>query len=124
MPSNITTVTISSAGTGQIVALDWMTGGITTVGIRSASTTSAAPSGGGVLQYTLNDIVTTPSASVVWNGASSVWGSTAVGLVVNTSTQLDVQALFLFTSPVGGIRFNCSAFSSTSLVMQVIQGRA
>jgi hypothetical protein len=123
MPSNDIVVTISSVGTGQIVALDWMRGGPTTVGIRAASTTTAAPSGGGVLQYTLDDITTAPSAAaIVWNGASSVWGSTVAGVVVTTSGTLDVPYTFLFTTPVAGLRFSCSAFSSTSLVMKILQG--
>lgn len=122
MPSNPITVTISSAGTGRQLALDWMRGGPVTVTIRAASTTGAAPSGGGVLQWTLDDITAGSSASsVVWNGASSVYTSTVAALVIATSNQVDVPYTFIFNPPVAGLRFSCSAFSSTSLVMKVLQ---
>ena len=126
MPSKPITVVISSAGTGTQVALDWMRGGSAYVTIQAQSTTGATPSGGGVLQWTLDDITagstSTATSRVVWNPASSVYTSTAAGLVIATSNFIDSPFTFVFTPPVAALRFNCSAFSSTSLVMKVLQG--
>jgi hypothetical protein len=130
MPSNPTTVLASSTGT-YTVALDWMTGGITTVRLTSPSTVT--PATGGTLRVTLHDISRTPSTGVKWTPLSShgeaAWvstGSTAVttGTIFTASALIDTQQILKFTTPLGGLQFNCTGFSSGGLLIDVLQGRA
>lgn len=125
MPSNSQSILVSSVGTSKVIMLDWMTGGPTTVRITAASTTGAAPSGGGVLYWTLDDPTagSTTIGNVVWSPVSSTFGSTAAGVVVTTSGTVDIPYTFQLQVPVAALRFSCSAFSSTSLAIDVLQGR-
>jgi hypothetical protein len=121
MPSNPISILVSSAGTSRAINLDWMEGGPATVQVTAGSSTGSA---GGVLQYTLNDILTTPSSNVVWSpcssGASPI-GSTT-GVVLTTSGLVDAGFGFQFLPPVAALRFSCSAFSSGGLRVSVLQG--
>lgn len=124
MPSNPVQATISSVGTAATVALDWMAGGPTSMRLTAASTTM---SGGGVMQYTLDDLMRTPSSLVTWSGITSSLafgtGSTAGGTVIVASNVQDSPWVYTIDAPVAGIRFSASAVSSSSLVLEVLQGR-
>jgi len=120
MPANPISVTISSVGTSRHVNLDWMVGGQTTVKLSAGSTTM---SGGGQMQFTLDD-VTMPSTSVVWTGLSSAFGSSLAALTVTASGIADVPIMWLLSHPCAGLRFSCSAISSSQFLLEILQGHS
>jgi hypothetical protein len=124
MPSNPITVAVSTgATTSRAVNLDWMTGGPTTVRLTAGSGSSLAVASGHV-EYTTDDILTTPSSAVGWSILSSNGlGSTAAG-VLGASNFIDGNAFaFAVQSPVAGLRFSCTSFTTMGFVMEVLQGR-
>jgi hypothetical protein len=59
--ANTISVTLSSVGTSRPVALDWMNGTPTAVLVLGASTGTTA-----TIQYSLDDVMQTPSSAVTW----------------------------------------------------------
>src|SRR5262245_12429328 len=109
-----------TAGTGQVVALDWMAAGPVTVRLTAMSTTGTA---GGRLEMTLQDVTLTSTSTVVmssigassnatqlWTGVSSAgqasFLSTAVlssGYLITMAGIVDSQLIYTFTVPIGGL---------------------
>jgi len=92
---------------------------------------------------TLNDVTATSTSATVmssigassqatqlWTGISSQgqtsFLSTAVlssGYLISMANIVDSQLVYTFTVPIGGLRFNCSGFSSGGIRMDVLQGK-
>jgi hypothetical protein len=122
MPSNPITVTVSTrATTSRAVNVDWMAGGPTTIRLTAGSSQAVAS---GHVEYTLDDILTTPSTGVMWAILSSNgFGSTIAG-VLGASNFIDGNHFgFAIQSPVAGLRFNCTSFTTIGFVMEVLAGR-
>jgi hypothetical protein len=101
------TVTLSSVGQSRPLALDWMNGSPTAVLVLGASTGTTA-----TLQYTLDDVMQTPSSVVTWISDPNFTAATS-----NTSVA------YSYTQPLAAIRLNSSAASGLSpLTMKVTQG--
>ena len=140
MPAPSQTIYVSSAGTGQVVPLDWMAAGPVTVRLTAMSTTGTA---GGRLEMTLNDLMITSTGTVVmssigassnatqlWLGVSSQGQASFLstsflssGFLITMANIVDTPMIYTFTVPIGGLRFNCSGFSSGGIRMDVLQGK-
>jgi hypothetical protein len=101
--ANTITVTLSSVGTSRPLALDWMNGTPTAVLVLGASTGTTA-----TIQYTLDDVMLTPAANVVWISDPNFTAATSATSVAYTYSQ-----------PLAAIRLNSSA---ATLTMKVTQG--
>src|SRR5215475_11133121 len=123
MPSNPIRATVSSAGVSRVINLDWMAGGPTSILLSAGSTTSQAT---GVLQFTVQDTLTTPSTGLTWTSLSSnfsTFGSTVAGYVIQSSGLADAPFFARIDSPIGGLRLSCTSFTTTGFIMDVMQGR-
>src|SRR5262245_37156939 len=123
MPANLVTITVSSAGTSRAAALDWMTGGPTSVLISAASTTASAT---GIVQFTLDDILRTTSTGVLWVSFSSDFratGSTVTGFTIQASAIYDAPFFSRIESPIAALRVSCTSFSTSGFLMEILQGR-
>jgi hypothetical protein len=105
--ANAISVTLSSVGTSRPVALDWMNGAPVAVLVLGASAGTTA-----TIQYTLDDVMMTPAANVVWISDPNFTASTS-----NTSVA------FNYAMPLAAVRINSSAASGLSpLTLKVTQG--
>ncbi len=95
-------VTLSSVGTSRAINLDWFSGAKTafTITGSSSGTFSVTP------EVTVDDLQL--SSSPLWVAQSSA------ALTANTS-------VWEITGPLAGIRMNCSALSSATLMLRLIQ---
>lgn len=110
----MTTVTLSSVGTSNSVAADWIGSKPTTIAVSLGSTTMTADF---TIQYTLDDLQR--STSPVWFALSSEIGSSAQHFSAAVAdTGVTVGLLY----PVAGLRLSSTAISSSSLTLRVIQG--
>jgi hypothetical protein len=101
------TVTLSSVGTSRPVNLDYMNGTPTAVLVLGASTGTTA-----TLQYSLDDIMQTPSSLVTWISDPNFTAATS-----NTSVA------YSYAQPLAAIRLNSSTASGLSpLTLKVTQG--
>jgi hypothetical protein len=101
------TVTLSSVGVSRAINLDWQNGAPVAVLVLGASANTTA-----TIQMTLDDIMMTPAANVVWINDPNFTVATS-----NTSVA------FTYTQPLAAIRLNSSAASGLSpLTMKVTQG--
>jgi hypothetical protein len=101
------TVTLSSVGTSRPVACDWMNGAPIAVLVLGASAGTTA-----TIQYTLDDVMMTPAANVVWISDPNYTAATS-----NTSVA------YTYTQPLAAIRINSSTASGLSpLTLKVTQG--
>jgi hypothetical protein len=106
--SNAITVTLSSLGTSRPVNLDWTNGAPVGVAVTGSSSGTFVYS----VQYTLDDLMLTPAANVVW-----ISDPNATALTSNSS------GIFTYTAPLAGIRINSSTAPSWAvLTMKVTQG--
>ncbi len=131
MPSNLVTIlaTQSSVNFGP-VALDWMAGGPVSVRLTSVLGSSLAVASGHI-EYTLDDILTTPSTAVTWSVLSSLGtlNSTTLGVwgasnFISSGAPSGVQSGGVaIQSPVAGLRFSCTSFTTIGFQFQVLQGR-
>jgi hypothetical protein len=105
--ANTVTVTLSSVGTSRPVGLDWMNGTPTAVLVLGASTGTTA-----TIQYSLDDIMQTPAANVVWISDPNFTAATS-----NTGVA------YTYAQPLAAIRLNSSTASGSSpLTMKISQG--
>jgi hypothetical protein len=101
------TTTLSSVGTSRAVNLDWMNGAPVAVLVLGASAGTTA-----TLQYTLDDVMMTPSSAVTWINDPNFTAATS-----NTSVA------YTYTQPLAAIRINSSTASGLSpLTLKVTQG--
>src|SRR5215475_5795505 len=122
MPSNPITVTVSTgATTSRAVNLDWMAGGPATIRLTAGSNSSQA-SASGHIEYTVDDILTTPATGVIWSILSTAGlGSTAAG-VLGASNFIDNNIFTIaLQSPIAGLRFSCTSFTTQGFAMTVLQ---
>ncbi len=102
MPRSVTVS--SSTAPSTAINLDWMAAKRTSWGVTGSSS--------GTFTYTvegaLDDLQSTPAASVAWFALSS---ATTTNSSINT-----------YAGPLAGIRLNPSAVSSAVLVLRVLQG--
>jgi hypothetical protein len=123
MPSNsITVLPSTQAGATRAINLDWMAGGPTTVRLTALTSQAVAS---GHFEWTLNDILLTPSTAVIWSWLSTtgVLNSTTQTVLSATSV-IDGAALGLqIQSPVAALRFNCTGFTTIGFVTEVMQAR-
>jgi hypothetical protein len=105
--ANTISVTLSSVGTSRPVLLDWMNGTPTAVLVLGASTGTTA-----TLQYTLDEVMLTPSSAVTWISDPNFTAATS-----NTSVA------YTYQQPLAAIRLNSSTASGLSpLTLKVTQG--
>ena len=105
--ANTITVTLSSAGQSRAVNCDWANGAPIGVLVLGASANVTAS-----IQYSLDDLMQTPSSNVVWISDPNFTAATS-----NTSVA------YSYTQPLAAIRLNSSASSGLStLTMKVTQG--
>jgi hypothetical protein len=97
----------SSQGTTRAVNLDWMNGAPIAVTVTGSSSGTFAYT----IQYTLDDLMQTPAASVTWVSDSNVTAATS-----NSSGAI------VYSQPLAGIRLNSTSMSSAVLTMKVNQG--
>jgi len=124
MPSNPTTVLTTQASFSGVVALDWMAGGPVSIRLTSVQGSSLAVATGHI-QYTLNEILSTPSTAVVWSRLSSLGAlnSTTTGIWGSSNFVDNLAGGVAIQSPVAGLRFSCTSFTTMGFVMEVLQGR-
>jgi len=106
--ANTITVTLSSVGQSRAILLDYMNGTPTAVTVTSTATTSTFVY---TVQYSLDDVMQTPAANVVW-----VNDPNATALTSNSS------GAFLYQQPPAGIRLSSSTAPPAALTMKVTQG--
>jgi hypothetical protein len=105
--ANTITITLSGVGQSRPLALDWMDGSPTAVLVLGASANTTA-----TIQYTLDDVMQTPSSAVTWISDPNFTAATS-----NTSVAYNYQ------QPLAAIRLNSSASSGLStLTMKITQG--
>jgi hypothetical protein len=105
--ANTISVTLSSVGQSRPIALDWMNGAPVAVLVLGASASTPVS-----IQYTLDDVMQTPSSAVVWISDPNFTAATS-----NTSVA------YTYTQPLAAIRLNSSASSGLSpLTLKVTQG--
>jgi hypothetical protein len=100
--ANPASVTLSSVGTSDPVALDWRSGARTNFAITGSSSGTFAVTP----EVTLDDLQLT--ASPLWIAAS------CAALTADSST-------WQITGPIAGIRMNSTALSSAVLTLRVLQ---
>lgn len=117
-------ITASSVGTYP-VAVNWRGGSPILVGVTLGSTTMTTDF---TVQYTLNDLQL--DASPFWFTVSSLTYpvgtsfSTAVTGFHFSSAYSDIGVALNFQTPVGAVRLNSTAISSSFLRFQVLQGES
>lgn len=119
MPYQTVTLTSASTNTSAPCALNWMTGGPTTVSVIGTSLSSGAFT----VQYTLSDLLKTQSSLVAWSGVSSAVGS-FTGSIINASNAYPDGYLTTFTGPVAAVRMTSTATNNVNsgpLTMRVLQ---
>ena len=118
----LTIVTLSSVGTSNPVALNWIGGKPTLVNVVSSASGS---SGAVVIQYALEDIQRTASSLVAWFGLSSNTYSveSAAGTVYNASSISPDDVYLPIPVPITAVRMNSSA-QSQGFTMRVCQVEA
>src|SRR5215469_15368161 len=105
--ANTVTITLSSVGQSRPLALDWMNGTAIAVLVLGASAAVTA-----TLQYTLDDVMQTPSSAVTWISDPNFTAATSATSVAYTYTQ-----------PLAAIRLNSSTNSTPgTLTLKVTQG--
>jgi hypothetical protein len=105
--SNTISVTLSSVGVSRALNLDYQNGTPVGVQVNSTATTGTFAY---TIQTTLNDIMQTPAASVIW-----VNDPNATALTSNSS------GVYTYTAPLAGIRLSSSTTPAT-ITMLVTQG--
>lgn len=117
----IATVTLSSVGVSNPVALNWIGGGPIAAQVALGSTTMTTDF---TVQYTLDDLQLSSSPS--WRGYSSAVtaGYSSLAATHYTSASADSGVFLAFAFPVGGLRLNSTAISSNSISLKVLQGES
>jgi hypothetical protein len=106
--ANTVTVTSTQSGTTRAVNCDWQNGAPIGVSVTGSSSGTFVYT----VQYSLDDIMQTPGASVVW-----VNDPNATALTSNSS------GIYVYTQPLAAIRINSStAPSSAVITLKVTQG--
>jgi hypothetical protein len=116
--------TLSSAavpGASTACNLNWIGGKMTNI---SVITNSSQGTGDFSIQFTLQDLMRTPSSLVAWQGFSSspyqIAGAPASHFTSSTiypdGINIPVEA------PLCGVRINSTALSSNTLTLLVVQG--
>jgi len=120
------TIQASSVGTYP-VACNWIGGSPILVGVTLGSTTMTTDF---IIQYSLNDLQL--SSNPTWFNVSSVsyplnitsFPSTTVTAFHFSSAFADTPIVLSFENPVGAVRLNSTAISSSFLRFQVLQGES
>ena len=113
-----TTANSTTPLTSLSANLNWIGGKPTTVSIFSLSSTS---SGAISIQYTLDDILRTPSTSVIWKFTGSSAGSSTPA-VYSASSWYDTGVTVAFLNPIAAVRMYSSGLDTGTITMKVIQG--
>lgn len=111
---NPTTVTLSSVGVSNPVAVSWRDYNPTTASITLGSSTLTTDF---TAQFTLDDLQL--SSSPVWLSIGSSIGSGATHF---SSANFDAGVVVTFLTPIAGLRISSTALSSSSLTLKVLQG--
>ena len=117
MPFATVTLTSASTTTSTPVALNWIGGKPSSVLVTAPTSTSSCVFN---IQYTLDDLQRTSSASVLWSGVSSAIGQPAQTFSSTTSYPDGVFVQFLY--PIAAVRLLSTSISSGPLTMKVLQG--
>jgi hypothetical protein len=105
--ANTVVVTLSSVGQSRALNLDYQNGTPVGVQVNSTATTGTFAY---TLQLTLNDIMQTPAANVIWSNDPN-----ATALTSNSS------GIYVYTQPLAGIRLSSST-TPAPITMVVTQG--
>jgi hypothetical protein len=111
----------TSPGATDPVALNWIGGKPTTVGLSWNSSNVLCIS---KIQYTLDDIQRVSSQNVVWNSVPSTANSSNPQFYGST-TYWDTGVTVSFLNPIAAVRLNSTSItagSSQSVTMKVLQG--
>lgn len=110
-------VTLSSVGTSNAIALNWRGGAPTSVFANIGSSTVTVDY---TIQYTLDDSMLS-TASQVWINVGSSVGSSATHF---SSANFDTGVPVGFAYPIAAVRLASSAISGSTLTLRVIQGES
>lgn len=116
-----TTVTLSSVGVSDAIALNWRGGGPTACVATLGSTTMTVDF---IIQYAVDDLQL--SSSPNWRGFSSgvVSGYSTSPATHYTSASADSGVFFAASFPISAVRLNSTAISSSTLTLKALQGEA
>lgn len=108
------TVTLSSVGNSPAVNMNWRGGKPISAFVALGSTTMSVDF---TIQTTFDDLQL--SSSPVWIGLGSSVGSS---IIHYSSANADAGIILGLQYPVGALRINSTAISSSVLTMKVMQG--